>query len=88
MEPLQIDINHETRYDYSRPVYLDPHVLRLQPRTDGAQQLTAFDVEIDPPPAGLSRGFDAEGNVMLQTWFCGLHSSLFHIAEVESTCWL
>jgi transglutaminase-like putative cysteine protease len=63
---------HRTCYRYSRPVFLEPHVIRLRPRDDGAQCLIAHSLEISPVPAGRSECLDRDGNVVLHAWFDGL----------------
>jgi transglutaminase-like putative cysteine protease len=72
----QFQIVHEFCYRFGRPVYLEPHTLRLQPRVDGSQFLSAFDLSVDPKPDGRSAALDAEGNVTSVVWFSGLHSKL------------
>lgn len=73
---VELEITHSTRYEFSKPVFLEPHVLRFQPRADGAQMPLEFDLEIDPEPAGRSACLDASGNVAEHVWFDGLHDSL------------
>ena len=34
-ENMNIKIAHTTRYKYSESVYLDPHTIRLRPKSDG-----------------------------------------------------
>ena len=76
MEPIELEICHSTRYAFSKPVFLEPHLLRFQPRSDGSQRLLDFQLDVDPLPAGMSSGLDAAGNVTTQAWFDGLHSEL------------
>ena len=66
---MRLTVQHETRYQYSQPVYLEPHVLRLRPRSDPAQRLEKFAYTIDPAPAGNAEFLDLEGNGVIQTWF-------------------
>ena len=66
---MRLSIQHETLYSYSQPVYLEPHVLRLRPRSDPSQRVTRFDFKIDPQVAGQSEFLDLEGNAVIQTWF-------------------
>jgi len=73
---MHFNVNHSTTYRYSAPVMLDPHVFRLRPRADGTQRLIAYDLRIDPAPAGRSECLDAEGNAVVQAWFDTLISSL------------
>lgn len=76
MEPVELEIFHTTRYQFSQPVFLEPHFIRLQPRTDGGQQLVEFQLDIDPLPVGTSSSLDAAGNVMTQAWFEDMHEEL------------
>jgi len=62
-------IAHATTYQYSRPVALDPHTLRLRPRHDGSQVLKNVSLEITPRPAGMTEFTDLEGNAAAQVWF-------------------
>ena len=39
-------IEHLTCFTYSRPVFLEPHILRLRPRCDWNQRLLDFEMEI------------------------------------------
>jgi transglutaminase-like putative cysteine protease len=66
---MHFNVNHSTTYRYSEPVVLEPHVFRMRPRADGTQRLIAYQLQIDPPPAGRSECLDGEGNSVLQTWF-------------------
>jgi transglutaminase-like putative cysteine protease len=74
-------IVHSIRYSYSQPVFLEPHELRMQPRNCGNQILRAFDVNIEPAPAGISSCLDAEGNHLSIAWFDGLHRQLTVVAD-------
>jgi transglutaminase-like putative cysteine protease len=42
---MRYRIRHLTYYRYEQPVTLRHHVLRLRPRSDGAQQLLNFDLK-------------------------------------------
>jgi transglutaminase-like putative cysteine protease len=79
-------ITHRTRYDYGRPVFLEPHLVRLVPRGDAAQRLLAFAAVIEPEPAGRTLITDAWGNTVLSLWFSELtdHLSLTTEAVVET----
>ena len=65
---MYFEITHKTTYSYSRPVFLEPHTLRLRPRCDGLQNLTQFDWKVEPHPVGLSDGVDLDGNVTANVW--------------------
>lgn len=66
-----IQIHHETTYRYSQAVFLEPHVIRLTPRGSGVQQVMAYEMKLDPEPAGLCFGLDAHGNSFAYAWFTG-----------------
>lgn len=68
---MLFSIRHHTRYAYSRPVRLGPHVLRFQPRDDGAQQVVEHRLEVGPEPRGVNEHIDLEGNRAAQVWFEG-----------------
>ncbi len=70
------EIAHTTTYSFSRPVFLEPHAIRLRPRCDGSQHLIRFDLQMEPKPAGLSESLDVEGNCVVHAWFDGLTESL------------
>ncbi|MGE4552148.1 MAG: transglutaminase N-terminal domain-containing protein [Desulfovibrionaceae bacterium] len=73
---MHLVLEHRTAYVFSRPVFLEPHVIRLAPRPDPAQRVLDFRLDLDPAPAGRWDGLDAEGNHAVQVWFDGLHSEL------------
>ena len=62
-------VKHTSRYSYSKPVYLQPHIIRLRPRCDGTVRLAHFETEIEPTPMTLSPCLDVEGNSVLHAWF-------------------
>ncbi len=70
---MRFFIEHRTRYVFSRPVFLEPHVIRLIPQQDPRQRLISFECSIDPAPAGQWRGLDQEGSPFIQAWFDGMH---------------
>lgn len=67
---------HETIWHFSRPVFLEPHLVRLFPRQDRSQRLESFTMRVLPEPAGSSEIEDAEGNQACWLWFEGQHASL------------
>jgi transglutaminase-like putative cysteine protease len=83
---MLFNIEHYTDYSFTRPVFLEPHYLRFQPRSDPSQRLLRFDLEIDPAPAGTSQALDADGNQVTLAWFNQLHGelSIHATAEVET----
>ncbi|HEY1755087.1 MAG TPA: transglutaminase family protein [Bryobacteraceae bacterium] len=66
---MKISVTHSTVYRYEFPVFLEPHIFRLRPRTNSAQRLLAFDIQIAPMPAGTTECLDQDGNLALNAWF-------------------
>jgi transglutaminase-like putative cysteine protease len=66
---MKISVTHSTVYRYDFPVYLEPHIFRLRPRTNSAQRLLAFDLRITPTPAGTTECLDQDGALALNAWF-------------------
>jgi transglutaminase-like putative cysteine protease len=58
----ELEVVHETRYDYAAPVSLAHHLAHLKPLHDAQQRLLAFALEIDPLPSHSCAGFDSMGN--------------------------
>jgi transglutaminase-like putative cysteine protease len=79
-------IEHETEYRFSRPVFFEPHQIRLQPRSDGTQRVLRYGLQVDPPPAGTTFASDLEGNVVTMAWFNDIHDHMVlrSSAEVET----
>ncbi len=73
---MHFEILHRTRYTYSRPVFLEPHMLRLRPRCDATQALLDHRLQVRPEPAGWSQWRDGEGNDAAVVWFDGLMEDL------------
>ena len=69
-------VNHTTRYAYSRPVFLEPHTLRLRPHSNNSQELIQFKLEVEPKPSVWTEAEDAEGNDIAHAWFEDLAESL------------
>ena len=66
---MRFSIRHQTRYRYSGPVALEPHLLRFHPREDGAQRVIEYRIDVSPVPAGRNDHIDLEGNRVTQVWF-------------------
>lgn len=77
-------VTHSTLYRYEAPVRLGPHMLRLQPRSDGSQKLWRFELDIVPRPAGRSACLDQDGNAVTQVWFDGLTDRLLVESRFEA----
>lgn len=66
---MHYQISHTTTYHYSQAVSLQPHVVRLRPRSDGTQTLTSFSLLVSPSPQQQSQVIDLEGNNTSKIWF-------------------
>ena len=73
---MTITIRHRTSYTFAAPVCLEPHLVRLRPRSDGAVRLLDFALEIEPPPAVRADNLDLDGNVVTHAWFEGSTTEL------------
>lgn len=66
---MRYRIRHITTYHYSQTVHLDPHVVRLRPRSDSTQQLLNFCSTVQPTPTQITDSVDLDGNSLLQLTF-------------------
>jgi transglutaminase-like putative cysteine protease len=62
-------VSHHTKYTYNQLVFLNPHVLRLYPRSDAWQKLQDFSLKVEPLPEGISQFIDLDGNNLIKLWF-------------------
>ena len=65
----QLQIDHQTLYEYAVPVHLEPHTFRLRPRADGTQWLLSYELHISPQPRLMTQSLDAAGNAVVRAWF-------------------
>ncbi len=73
---MMFDVTHTTQFSYTRPVFLEPHSIRLRPRDGGGQRLLSYDLRVEPSPAGLTECVELDGNASERVWFNGLHEEL------------
>lgn len=73
---MKFQVEHTVEYLYSKPVYLEPQILRLRPRNDPSQREVAFEAHIDPKPSSFEEALDAEGNSVAYAWFTELTDHL------------
>jgi transglutaminase-like putative cysteine protease len=62
MKKLLYEITHTTTYQYTEPVSVSQHLLRLTPRHNGRQHCLAHEVTIAPQPGTVSVHRDYFGN--------------------------
>jgi transglutaminase-like putative cysteine protease len=83
---MRFNIRHETHYNYNQAVYLNPHIIRLRPRSDPFLRLLRFSYRIEPRPAMQTEFLDLYGNSVMQACFDEPTES-FHVEsnfEVEA----
>src|SRR4051812_8394118 len=84
---MRFQVRHETRFRYSRPVYLEPLTIRLRPRSDFRQRVIEFGLAMDPVPEQAFESMDLEGNQVATAHFSDLIDSLVvttqFVAETE-----
>jgi len=80
---LIIDVAHDTLYEYDRPVFLEPHAIRLVPRVDGYQETISRELRLRPEPGGFCETLDPEGNLAVLAWFDGASDRLAIGARVR-----
>jgi transglutaminase-like putative cysteine protease len=69
-------IKHVHRIAFHVPVYCEPTVIRLHPRTDEETFVRSMRLDISPHPAGMRSTTDLAGNVIWQAWFSDITLSL------------
>jgi transglutaminase-like putative cysteine protease len=66
---VRYHISHTTEYTYDQPVTLQPHTVRLRPRSDSSQTLESFALTVMPTPKQQSYVIDLDGNDLIKVWF-------------------
>jgi len=66
---VRYQIDHTTEYVYQQTVTLQPHVVRLRPRSDACQTLHSFAITVTPQPKQQTHIIDLDGNSLVQLWF-------------------
>lgn len=75
---MKLFITHHSRYTFSQPVSLHPHVFRFRPSDLRTQTICDFSLHIHPKPSGWIENRDAAGNEGEFAWF-NEKASEFHI---------
>ena len=73
---VQYDVVHTTEYVYSESVAVSHHLARLSPRVLPHQQRLHHDLQIEPPPAVITRHTDYFGNAVTFFAMQGAHKRL------------
>jgi transglutaminase-like putative cysteine protease len=64
-----LSVEHTLNYSYSNPVSLSPHTIYLTPKASPNQEITSFQLEIEPTPNILYKNIDVEGNAQTVAFF-------------------
>jgi transglutaminase-like putative cysteine protease len=86
---MHYQITHTTIYSYSQPITLEPHIVRLRPRSDSWQTLRNFVLDVSPVPAGQSQNIDLDGNALIKLWFAPDVTDQLQIqarSQIETHC--
>ena len=67
---MLFSVSHVTKYSYSEPVRLGPHLIRLSPRPE-AGRLVGQEITVFPVPAARAEKVDLWGNRVLALDFAG-----------------
>ena len=79
---MKFKIIHDTSYQFTSKIFLEPHYLRLKPKYTPHQTLQDFTLTISPKPVGLSLQVDEESNLIHFCWFDVL-TDLLHIRSAS-----
>ena len=86
---MQLQITHETRYDYQPAVETAQHIAYLAPRNHATQQLLSHSVQVQPQPAQQVETRDVYGNqrcfFALQTLHQQLSVHAHSVVQTRST---
>lgn len=81
---MRFIITHKIHFQYSRPVFIEPAVIRLRPRSDNRQKLIEYELRVDPGPQCRTDGIDLEGTNVTFLNFAGEHRHLKLEANSET----
>lgn len=66
---MKIKIDHVTRYEYDKKVFLEPHTIRLTPRPENHIQVLHSDLCVKPEPHGRNEILEMAGSRAALVWF-------------------
>jgi transglutaminase-like putative cysteine protease len=73
---MQLEVRHDTHYEYAAPVSLAHHQAHLRPLQDPHQQLLHFNLDVQPPAAHSRESQDKLGNAQLHFNLTQAHRAL------------
>lgn len=82
---MRFKIIHETEYEFSESVFLEPHNLMFKPKNAPYLELESHSLELSILPAGISEQLDADDNFVHFCWFDGMHKKINIFSEAIVT---
>lgn len=73
---MRFKIIHETEYEFSDSVFLEPHYLMFKPKNAPHRELESHSLKLSVTPAGISEQLDSEENFVHFCWFDGMHKKI------------
>lgn len=73
---MKFKITHHTSYQFSEPVFLEPHTLRFRPFETAYCTVKDFNLVVEPSPVGHRITKDVSANSVDFCWFKGLTNQL------------
>ncbi len=80
---MKLKIIHQTTYQYSKKVFVEPQHLYFYPLPRNYLTLNSFELKVNPASSGLAQRVDAEDNLYHQCWFNELLNEIHITAEIE-----
>ncbi|TXN37840.1 transglutaminase family protein [Flagellimonas hymeniacidonis] len=78
---MKFKIIHETEYEFSEAVFLEPHSMIFRPKNQPHLDLESHLLKLSITPAGISEQLDAEDNFLHFCWFEGMHKKISITSE-------
>lgn len=63
-------------FSFTDPAFFEPMTVRLRPRSDAAQSLLSFHLDVMPEPDRIVDCTGMDGNIESVLWFSGVHGKL------------